>query len=74
MAERQYSDWELWDYRILKIWKKYMVQKKWMRITPTSYWSLVPAWANVFEMPVDLDTAKAWIELKKWNWKVIYQD
>lgn len=53
-------------YRIVKLTEnKYMVQKLWMRITPTSYWSLVPARANELEEPVDYDTAMAYIEMYK---------
>lgn len=53
-------------YRIVKLTEnKYMVQKLWMRITPTSYWCLVPARANELEEPVDYDTAMAYIEMYK---------
>ena len=52
--------------RIVKLWEnRFMVQKLWMRITPTSYWSLVPARANELEEPVDYETAMAIIEMHK---------
>lgn len=40
-----------------------MVQKLWKRITPTSYWNLVPARANELKEPVDYETAMAYIEM-----------
>ena len=53
-------------YRIVRLTEnKYMVQKLWMRITPTSYWSLVPARANEIKEPVDYETAMAYIEMCK---------
>lgn len=52
--------------RIVKLWKdRFMVQKLWMWITPTSYWNLVPARANELKEPVDYDTAIAYIEMYK---------
>lgn len=52
--------------RIVKLWEnRFMVQKLWMRITPTSYWNLVPARANELEEPVDYETAMAVIEMHK---------
>ncbi len=61
--------WELEKKTKLRIVKltedRYMVQKLWMRITPTSYWSLVPARANELKEPVDYETAMAVIEMYK---------
>ena len=52
--------------RIVKLTEnRYMVQKLWMRITPTSYWELVPSRANELEEPVDYDTAMAHIAMYK---------
>ena len=50
--------------RIVKLTdNRYIVQKKWMWITPDSYWNLVPARANETEEPVDYETAMAYIEI-----------
>lgn len=52
--------------RIVKLTEnKYMVQKLWMWITPSSSWALVPSRANELEEPVDLDTAMAHIAMYK---------
>ena len=52
--------------RIVKLWEnRFMVQKLWMRITPTSWWCLEPARANELKEPVDYDTAMAYIEMYK---------
>jgi len=56
-------------YRLLKVWKKFVVQKRWMWITPTSYWSLVPAYSNETD-PVDYDTAIAYIKMWTWNMEI----
>ena len=50
--------------RIVKLWEnRFMVQKKWMWITPSSSWALVPARANELKEPVDYETAMAYIEM-----------
>lgn len=62
--------------RIVELWyNKYMVQKLWNWITPTSYWSLVPARANELKEPVDYETAMAYIEMYKpeKEKKVVYE-
>lgn len=52
--------------RIIKLGEnKYMVQKLWMWITPSSCWALVPSRANELKEPVDYDTAMAYIEMYK---------
>ena len=50
--------------RIVKLTEnKYMVQKLWRWITPSSAWALIPARANELKEPVDLDTAMAYIKM-----------
>ena len=62
--------WKMWELekktklRIVKLWEnRFMVQKKWMWITPSSSWALVPARANELKEPVDYETAMAYIEM-----------
>ena len=59
-------------YRLLKVWKRYVVQKSWMYITPESYWCLVPAYRNETK-PVDYDTAIAYIKMRTWDSKVVWE-
>lgn len=54
---------EKFKFRIVKLRDdRFMVQRLWMWITPKSNWELVSARANEFKIPVDFETAMAYIE------------